>query len=312
MTSQGLGLLLAAALVAMPTPASSQSNNMALQLHATNEDAPERRQAEAAAQGLPPAPLTETQEKAGREAAGFEFTECAVGCPVMVVIPAGKFTMGSPEDEADRTAGEGPQHAVSIARAFAISKFELTFEQWDACEAAAACPHAADSWGRGLMPVIDVSWEDAQLYVAWLSQVTGKEYRLPTEAEWEYAARAGSNTRYSWGDEPGIGHANCHGCGSAWNLQTSPVGSFQPNAFGLFDMHGNVWEWVEDVWHDRFEGAPIDGSAWLQGGDDSFRVVRGASWHNEPELARSAIRFKRHRKVQFDTLGFRVARTMRP
>ena len=259
----------------------------------------------------PPTALTAAQEKAVGESAGFEFAECAE-CPTLVVIPAGRFDMGSPANEADRTAGEGPRHAVSIARPFALSRTEVTFEAWDACAAAGACPKAVDGWGRGAMPVVDVSWDGAQNYVAWLSQRTGKPYRLPTEAEWEYAARAGTTTRYPWGDEVGSGHANCNGCGGAWTLQTAPVGSFPPNAFGLFDMQGNVWEWVEDVWHDGFDGAPVDGSAWLDGGDPTFRVIRGSSWHNEPELARSAIRFQRHRKVQFDTLGLRVARTLGP
>jgi formylglycine-generating enzyme required for sulfatase activity len=256
--------------------------------------------------------LTTEQEKTATETAGSEFTECALACPLMVVIPAGKFTMGSSDNETGRTAGEGPQHETAITNPFAISKLEITFEQWDACVAAAECPLALDAWGRGTMPVINVSWEHAKRYVAWLSRITDKEYRLLTEAEWEYAARAGSNTRYSWGDAPGIGNADCDGCGSAWIRQTAPVGSFRPNAFGLLDMHGNVWEWVEDIWHDSYEGAPLDGSAWLQGADTSFRVIRGGSWHNEPELVRTAVRFKRHRKVQFDTLGFRVARTMKP
>ena len=217
--------------------------------------------------------------------------------------------MGSPDDELDRTAGEGPRHAVTIPYAFAVSRSEITFDQWDACVAAKACPPAKDSWGRGTMPAVDISWDGAKAYVAWLSQLTGKDYRLPSEAEWEYAARAGTDTRYAWGDAPGNGHANCNGCGSAWVLQTAPVGSFEPNAFGLLDMEGNVWEWVEDVWHARFEGAPVDGSAWIEGGDATFRTIRGGSWHNEPELIRSAVRFERHRKVQFDTLGLRVART---
>jgi formylglycine-generating enzyme required for sulfatase activity len=258
-----------------------------------------------------PTVLTMEQEKGVAKTAGSEFKECAVACPLMVVIPAGKFTMGSSEDEMGRTAGEGPQHEVAIAEPLAVSKYEVTFDQWDACVAAAACPRAKDAWGRGSMPAINLSWDDAKLYVAWLSRHTGKEYRLLTEAEWEYAARAGSNTRYSWGDEPGIGNANCNGCDGAWTLQAAPVGSFRPNAFGLYDMEGNVWEWVEDIWHDSYEGAPADGSAWLQG-DASYRVVRGGSWHNETELVRAAIRFERERKVEFDTLGFRVARTMRP
>jgi len=270
--------------------------------------------AETAMQRLSAAPtvLTTEQEKAAAETAGSEFKECAVACPSMVVIPAGKFSMGSSKEEVGRTEGEGPQHEVAIAKPFAVSKYEVTFGQWDACVAAAACPHARDAWGRGIMPVINVSWDDTKLYVAWLSRLTGKEYRLLTEAEWEYAARAGSNTRYSWGDEPGIGNANCNGCGSAWILQAAPVGSFRPNASSTYDMEGNVWEWVEDIWHDSYEGAPADGSAWLQGGDPTYRVIRGGSWHNETELLRATIRFKRHNKVQFDTLGFRVARTMRP
>ncbi len=267
--------------------------------------------AEAAAHDTSPEALTMAQEKAAAEAAGSEFQECSAACPLMVVIPTGSFAMGSPANEFDRTAGEGPQHRVTIPRSFALSKTEVTFDEWDACVAAGACPKAVDGWGRGAMPVVDVSWDGAQNYAAWLSQRTGKPYRLPTEAEWEYATRAGTTTRYPWGDEVGSGHANCDGCGGAWTLQTAPVGSFPPNAFGLFDMQGNVWEWVEDVWHDGFDGAPADGSAWLDGGDPTFRVIRGSSWHNEPELARSAIRFQRHRKVQFDTLGLRVARSMK-
>ena len=240
-----------------------------------------------------------------------DFKECDKGCPVMIVIPAGKFMLGSPENESERRGNEGPQHEVTIARPFAVSKFEVTFEEWDACAAAAACPQAADGWGRGRMPVINVSWRDAQQYVDWLSKLTGQDYRLLTEAEWEYAARAGATTRYSWGDEPGVGNADCNGCGSQWDLrQAAPAGSFKPNAFGIYDMHGNVWEWVEDTWHENYDGAPLDGSAWLWGGDPSYRVVRGGSWRNESELVRAAVRDKRNINVRFDTLGFRVARTI--
>lgn len=241
---------------------------------------------------------------------GADFRDCATGCPLMVIIPAGAFMMGSPENEPDRMSTEGPQHEVTIARPFAVSRFEVTFDEWDACVAAAACPRVADHWGRGHMPVINVSWEDARQYARWLSQVVGKPYRLPTEAEWEYAARAGASTRYSWGDDPAIGSANCDGCGGEPSRQqTLPVGSFKPNAFGLYDMHGNVWEWVEDCWHKTYANAPTDGTAWLDT-DPSFRVIRGGSWHNESELVRAAVRFQRNIHVQFDTLGFRVVRTI--
>lgn len=257
--------------------------------------------------------LTIEQEKAKAAKPGSDFKECANGCPVMIVIPAGKFMMGSPESGADRDDSEGPAHEVTFAKPFAVSKFAVTFEEWDACVAAAACPRVPDAWGRGTMPVINVSFGDAKLYAAWLSQVTGKEYRLPTEAEWEYAARAGAKTRYSWGDDPGTGNANCDGCGSQWDLQqTAPVGSFKPNKFGLYDMHGNVWEWVEDSGHDTYDDAPIDGSVWLRDGDPIYRVVRGGSWRNETQHLRAAVRAKRNVNVRFDTLGFRVARTIEP
>jgi formylglycine-generating enzyme required for sulfatase activity len=254
--------------------------------------------------------LSAEAEKAKASTPGSEFRECARGCPVMVVIPAGRFMMGPPDHERDRRASEGPQHEVTIRVPFAVSRFEVTFEQWDACAAASACARATDAWGRGEMPVINVSWDDAKQYVGWLSRSTGREYRLPTEAEWEYAAHAGATSRYAWGDEPSAENANCNGCSDKWSSQTAPVGSFKPNAFGLNDMHGNVWEWTEDSWHNGYEGAPTDGSAWLEG-DQDYRAIRGGSWHNEAELVRAAVRVARHRKVQFDTLGFRVARTMR-
>jgi formylglycine-generating enzyme required for sulfatase activity len=262
---------------------------------------------------MDPTVLTVEQEKAKAAKPGSDFMECANGCPVMIVIPAGKFIMGSPENEPDREAGEGPRHEVTVSKPFAVSKFEVTFDEWDACVAATACPRATDHWGRGEMPVINVSWDDAKQYVGWLSQLTGNEYRLLTEAEWEYVARAGANTPYSWGDDPNMGNANCDGCGSRWDLQqTAPVGSFKPNAFGLYDMHGNVWEWVEDSWHETYDGAPTDGSAWFQGGDPSFRVARGGAWRNDTGLVRAAVRVKRNTHVRFDTLGFRLARTITP
>ena len=174
-----------------------------------------------------PSVLTVEQEKEKAAKPGSDFAECANGCPVMIVVRAGKFDMGSPESEPDRYPSEGPQHEVTIAKPFAVSKFEVTFAEWDACAAAAVCRQGVtDKWERKQMPVINVSWDDAKKYVDWLSWLTGKEYRLPTEAEWEYAARAGTTTSYSWCDDPGKDNANCNGCRSQWdNKQTAPVGN---------------------------------------------------------------------------------------
>ena len=158
-----------------------------------------------------------------------------------------------------------------------------------------------------------MSWDDAKQYVDWLSRITGKGYRLLSEAEWEYAARAGTTTAYSWGDDIGKGNANCNGCDSEWDAkQPAPVGSFKSNAFGLYDMHGNVYEWVEDAWHDNYSGAPVDGSAWLEGGDASRRVVRGGSWSAIPGFLRAAFRISGNTVDRYNYIGFRVARTLTP
>jgi formylglycine-generating enzyme required for sulfatase activity len=259
-----------------------------------------------------PSVLTPAQERA--LARGQQFSECTLGCPTMVVIPAGSFTMGSLENEKDRSDHEGgPQHTVTIGKRFAAGKVDVSFAEWDACVDPGACPPAsAHGWDRDHRSV-NVSWNDAQLYVAWLSGITGKQYRLLSEAEWEYAARAGSATAYSWGDDIGEGNANCYGCGSQWDdKQTSPVGSFEPNAFGLYDMHGNVWQWVEDVYHDNYHGAPDDGSAWIDGGDTSRRVVRGGSWRNGPGGLRAASRVWGATIDRSYDLGFRLGRTLTP
>jgi formylglycine-generating enzyme required for sulfatase activity len=241
------------------------------------------------------------------------FSDCPRDCPEMVVIPSGQFIMGSPPTERDRYAQEGPQHLVALSKPFAVSKFELTFAQWDACVAVGGCPAASDSgFGRGTQPVINVSWDDAKLYVAWLSRMTGKTYRMLSEAEWEYAARAGTRTAYPWGDEPGHGNANCYLCGGRWdNKQPAPVGSFFSNAFGLYDMHGNVWEWCEDSWHMDYQGAPQDGSAW-QGGDTLLKVLRSGSWEYIPRNIRSASRKGVAPVNRSDNFGIRVARTLMP
>jgi formylglycine-generating enzyme required for sulfatase activity len=250
------------------------------------------------------------------------FKECS-NCPEMIVVPAGSFMMGSPTNEPGRFSDEGPQHTVTFARPFAVGQFELTFDEWDACVADAGCNDYKPSdqgWGRDRRPVINVSWDDARGYVAWLSNKTGKTYRLLTEAEYEYAARAGARTAYPWGNDIGKGNANCRGCGSESDgKQTAPVGSFAANAFGLYDMVGNVWEWTEDCSHNNYTGAPANGytgapangSAWTSG-DCSVRVVRGGSWYNSSGGLRSASRDSFTPSSRGDNTGFRVGRTLPP
>ena len=230
--------------------------------------------------------------------------------PEMVVIPAGSFRMGCVSGVACDD-DEFPVHQVAIPDALAVGKYEVTFSDWDACVSASGCRHRPDdaSWGRGDRPVINVSWDDAQEYVGWLSEETGAEYRLLSESEWEYAARAGSVTAYSWGDEIGSGRANCPICGSRWYPQTVPVGSFGANGFGLYDVHGNVGEWVEDCWSRSYSGAPSDGDA-RTSGECSARVWRGGSWFEFPGFLRSA---NRDWGTTFSVnLGFRVVRTLTP
>jgi formylglycine-generating enzyme required for sulfatase activity len=254
--------------------------------------------------------LTTEQEHA--LSPGQEFSECARGCPRMVVVPAGRFTMGSPGNEEGRSFDEGPQHEVTLAKPFAVGKYDVTFGEWDACVDAGTCPPVLDSvWGRGDRPVIKVSWEDAKLYVAWFSRITGKHYRLLSEAEWEYAARAGSRTRYFFGDdEAELDQYAWYSRNS--DGKTQPVGQKKPNAFGLYDMHGNAWQWVEDVYHQGYDGAPNDGSAWIEGGDTNERVDRGGAWDDGPNYVRSAERGWNSAGYRHILLGFRVARTLTP
>jgi len=237
--------------------------------------------------------------------------------PEMVFLPGGTFTMGSPADEAGRSNGEWPQHRVSIAP-FAIGRYEVTFEEYDvfARDTGRQLPDDR-GWGRGRRPVIHVSWEDAQAYAAWLSKKTGKPYRLPTEAEWEYAARAGTATAYYWGNDARQAcqfanvSENAFGCEDGFPERTAPVGSFQANAFGLQDMLGNVWEWVADCWHDDYQGAPADGRSWEDKGAcrSGRRVLRGGSWFDVPDDVRAASRDWFNPVRRFNDLGFRLART---
>ena len=229
--------------------------------------------------------------------------------PAMVVIPAGSFRMGCVSGPYC-VDNEKPVHTVTITQPFAVSKYEVTFEDYDRF----TYPNKVDDegWGRGRRPIINVSWNDAKEYVAWLSSQTGQTYRLLTEAEWEYAARAGSTTKYSWGNDIGRNRANCDGCGSQWDfVQTAPVGSFAANAFGLHEMHGNVYEWVEDCWNDSYSGAPSNGDVWLRGNCER-RVLRGGSWYVIPWDLRSADRGWNSSGGRNRILGFRVARTLTP
>lgn len=221
--------------------------------------------------------------------------------------------MGSPQTEAGRERNEGPRHTVAIAAAFAVGAYEITFDEWDACVAAGGCNgHHPSDYGRGRKdrPVVDVSWLDAQAYIKWLNQKTAEHYRLLSEAEWEYAARAGSSARYSWGDDAGQNLASCKHCGSRWDgKQTAPVGSFAPNSFGLYDMHGNVWEWVADGYHPNYRNAPGDGRIWR--GGEEMRVLRGGAWSNEAAELRAASRDASAPDGRGENGGFRVASALR-
>ncbi|HXR95634.1 MAG TPA: formylglycine-generating enzyme family protein [Rhizomicrobium sp.] len=279
------------------------------------------------------------------EASGHEFTECP-DCPPMVAIPAGKFLMGSPKAEPGRFDSEGPQHVVAL-KAFALGKYDVTSKQFLAFLAAtgyqpkpcnktlnlgwqiartrpriAYPPSEAEppDW-----PAVCLDHKDALAYIAWLnSEVKAAHptlanragpYRLPSESEWEYAARAGTDTARWWGDEIGAGNANCNGCGSIWdNRVLAPVTAFHPNPFGLYGMLGNAWAWTADCWHPDYVGAPADGSAWLTGGDCSKYVIRGGSWNNVPIFIRSASRngaTDDGGEYDYSSLsGFRVARDL--
>lgn len=277
---------------------------------------------------------------------GKVFKDCA-DCPEMVVIPAGSFVMGSPAGETGRQDSEGPQHTVRVAQPFAMGKFEVTRGQFAAFARESGHNAGNECWtfeggkyekraNRNWQnpgysqsddhPVACVNWDDAKAYVAWLARKTGKAYRLPSEAEWEYTARAGSSTARPWGDNPddACRHANVmdstgksqvsgvtwaiHNCndGAAY---TARVGNYQANAFKLHDMIGNVWEWTEDCGNGNYNGAPTDGSAWTSGKCD-VRVLRGGSWFINPDFARSAIRFGYDSTNRYNYIGLRVSRML--
>jgi formylglycine-generating enzyme required for sulfatase activity len=273
-------------------------------------------------------------------APGNIFRDCNEVCPEMVVVPAGTFTMGSSSDETTRegvpsqfAAWEKPAHEVRISKPFAIAKYPVSVAEftafvqdtgfhsfgcflWDEKGRKFDLDNEKDWQHPGFaqtdrnQPIVCVSWEDTQKYVEWLSRKTGQAYRLPSEAEWEYAARAGTKTARYWGDEIGSGNANCARCGSKWdNKQTSPVGSFKPNAFGLYDMLGNVFQWTEDCWNESYKGSPTDGSAWTTG-DCKTRVVRSGSWNFFSAVERAAYRYGDGAGFRSNVVSFRVVRLL--
>lgn len=254
--------------------------------------------------------------RVARSLAQDTFKDCP-DCPTMVSIPAGTFIQGAPGDEVQSRPEERPIREVSVP-AFAIGQTAVTFAQWDACVADGGCTKTLfdNEWGRGDHPVIFVNWHDAQEYVAWLTSNTGYEYRLPSESEWEYSARAGSYDRFSGGDCITTDQANFDGenppggCSPGiYRGRTLPARAFSANGFGLYDTHGNVWEWVKDCWNENYEGAPIDGSAWTSS-DCDMAVLRGGSWADGGDWARSAARSRYGVHGTWNAVGFRVVRTV--
>jgi formylglycine-generating enzyme required for sulfatase activity len=236
---------------------------------------------------------------------GQSFQDCA-DCPVLVRIPAGSFTMG----QAKGDPSAAPQHTVTI-RAFAIGQFPVTVAEWKACVTGGGCsftPRMANADDR--TPVHNLSWDDAQQYILWVSRSTGAKYRLPTEAEWEYAARAHTSTRYWWGDTVGPMQANCSNCGGNQDARTPlPVGSFKPNPFGLHDVHGGVAQWVADCWLPNYQGAPADASA-RDLKNCQKRVLRGGSFRTDREAIGASARGNYDASVRYIAHGFRVARDL--
>lgn len=224
--------------------------------------------------------------------------DAALALPAIVAVPGGTFTMGSNDD-----ASEKPVHRVTV-KPFAISKFPISNREWRQCVAATACDYVPV--GSDDAPATNVSWNDARQFAEWLSKVTKKDYRLPSEAEWEYAARGGTQTKYWWGDQFQSEMANCKGCSAAYDsTQPAKVGSFKANPFGLHDMGGNVDQWVEDCWHKDYQGAPIDGAAWIDKTCAS-RVIRSGSWKNDTGYVRPANRDHYDTAVRYPTHGLRI------
>jgi formylglycine-generating enzyme required for sulfatase activity len=289
-------------------PLSREDEALRAQARQRQEGAQGEARQQAAVQQIQ-SPATQTVTVTGSRRADQVFKDCA-DCPEMVVIPAGLFQMGSNEG-----ANEKPVHSVTL-KSFALGKYEVTQGQWKAVMG--NNPSGFSSCGD-TCPVEQVSWDDIQYYIHKLNTKSGKSYRLPSEAEWEYAARAGTTTQYWWGDKASHEYANfgkddCPPCGGLaqgrdkWE-NIAPVGQFAANAFGLHDMHGNVWEWVQDYYHESYSGAPVDGSAWESGGEQKYQVLRGGSWSGYPAFLRSAYRYWLTPGNRNSSIGFRLART---
>ena len=241
------------------------------------------------------------------KAAGGELHDCPA-CPVLVSLTPGPYTMGSNTSD----PSEKPAHRVSLSTPFAIGKYEVTVAQWKACADAGTCARLSQEVAADPnAPARDVSWDDVQQYLKWLGAASGKVYRLPSEAEWEYAARGGTATAYWWGAQMTQGKANCKECGApSHNEGPAPVGSFAANPYGLYDMNGSVWEWVADCWHNSYKDAPADGRVW-DGPNCSARVIRGGSWREGAPYMVSSTRFKYDASVRHSQNGFRVARSLK-
>ena len=275
-------------------------------------------------------PLSAEAEKTIAGQPGKSFRECDKNCPEMVVLPGGSFWMGSPDSEG--SSSEHPRHQVRIDYPLAVAKYTVTWDEYELCVSMRGCdmPFGDTGLGRGKKPIINVSWEEAQKYVAWLSRMTGKPYRLLSDAEWEYAARGittvdAPHPKYFWGDDDKdiCAHANLADqsfrkegyrgdiadCDDEFR-KFAPVGQFPANAFDLHDMAGNVWQWVEDNFHDNYaDNPPTDGSVW-KGGDQTQRVLRGGSWYHLPQKLRAAVRIGSNAEIRANDVGFRVARTL--
>ncbi|MBN3817066.1 formylglycine-generating enzyme family protein, partial [Paraburkholderia sp. Se-20369] len=290
---------------ASPAPASVPAS--APPARAAAPAAPATKAPPAAATVAPAPPPAPAPAKSAATATANEIHDCPA-CPVMLPVNPGAFTMGS--DTGD--SSEKPAHRVTLGHAFALAKYLVSVAQWNACRDAGACPRLpGDSNTIPNAPARDLSWDDAQLYVKWLSKVSGKSYRLPTEAEWEFAARGGTSTRYWWGNEMRTGNANCKDCGQPWRADApANVGSFAANPFGFYDMAGGVWEWVSDCWHNSYRNAPGDGRSWDEP-NCQVRVIRGGSWRDGAGYMPASTRFKYDSSVRYSANGFRVARDMK-